>query len=405
MALVTVLHPAQSQIAQDKHRFRVVCAGRRLGKTTLAVFDMLCKAIAENDRRVYYVSPTFQQSRDIAWQELKRAAQNTIVNVNETRLELEVRTQRGGTSSIWLRGWEAVETLRGQHADLIVVDEVASMRNFWTGWHEVLRPMLADTKGEVLFISTPKGFNHFYDLFNKEKEDKDFKSFRFTTYDNPFIPVEEIEKAKSELPADQFAQEFLADFRKRTGLVYPEFDRQTMVFTTGTGPKTRTLKLAGIDWGYTNPCAVLEIVRDADNHFWVLSEWYKPGQTTDQIIEWARSLRAEHYYPDPAEPDRVDALQRAGCPVRDVSKDVIAGIDSVRMLFRQRRLHIHSSCVNLINELETYSYKEKRPNSNEPEEPIKENDHALDALRYVIHMQSPSLTNLPNKTVVVRHGY
>lgn len=73
---------------------------------------------------------------------------------------LPVKDEHGNEllSQIILRGWEAVETLRGQSFDFLVLDEVASMRNFWMGWNEVLSPTLTDRAGDALFISTPKGF-------------------------------------------------------------------------------------------------------------------------------------------------------------------------------------------------------------------------------------------------------
>jgi phage terminase large subunit-like protein len=164
------LHSAQDEVARDTHRFRVLCCGRRWGKTTLAVEEIKGVALSK-DARIAYIAPTFQQARDIAWQMLIKELKPITKKVNESRLELEVVNLKGGTSSIALRGWEAIETLRGQFFDFIVIDEVASMRNFNVYWHEVVRPTLTDTKGQVMFISTPKGFNHFYDLFNtKERE-------------------------------------------------------------------------------------------------------------------------------------------------------------------------------------------------------------------------------------------
>ena len=62
-----------------------------------------------------------------------------------------------------------------------MIDEIASMRNWWINWQEVIRPTLTDTKGEGLFISTPKGFNHWYDIYNLEAKDSDYKSFHFTS--------------------------------------------------------------------------------------------------------------------------------------------------------------------------------------------------------------------------------
>ena len=114
-------------------------------------------------------------------------------------LELEVKTINGGKSIIQLRGWESVETLRGQQFDFMVIDEVAMMRNFWLNWQEVLLPTLLIRKGSVMFISTPKGFNHFYDLYNTENTDKDFKSFHFTSYDNPYADREELERQRAKI--------------------------------------------------------------------------------------------------------------------------------------------------------------------------------------------------------------
>src|SRR5574337_1352941 len=169
------LTQAQSEIVRDTHRFRVINAGRRFGKTELAAWEMKGYAVMRKDTRIAYIAPTFQQARDIAWQTLKRNCQDAIVNVNETRLELTLRNRHGGAGTIWLRGWESIETLRGQRFDFIVLDEVASMKNYWSAWQEVIRPTLTDTKGDAMFISTPKGFNHFYDLCLLESQDKDYK--------------------------------------------------------------------------------------------------------------------------------------------------------------------------------------------------------------------------------------
>lgn len=379
------LHSAQAEIAKDTHRFRVVCCGRRFGKTTLAVLEMVAKAIYGNDRNICYIAPTYAQARDIAWQDLKKICQPVAHKINESRLEIVLNTTKGGTSTISLRGWESIETLRGQKYHFIVVDEIASMRNWLSNWQEVIRPTLTDFKGDALFISTPRGFNHFYDIYNLEHKDTDYKSFHFTSYDNPFIPFEELEKAKLELTEDRFAQEYMADFRKTQGLVYKEFDRTRHIFTdTIINEIDRT---SPIDWGYTNPASAYLIRKDSDRNYWISDEFYKTQQTTQQIIEHVKSLRPTKVYPDPAEPDRNEEARKAGLNIREVSKDIEAGINCVRELLKQNRLHIHSSCVHLINEFETYAYPEKKPDHNENEVPIKENDHGLDAIRYDLYMQ------------------
>jgi PBSX family phage terminase large subunit len=380
-----ILTPSQSIIATDLHRFRVVNCGRRFGKTTLAVLEMIAKAVYGNNRQVCYIAPTYQQARDIAWQELKKLARPAINKVNESRLEIILNTTNGGTSSIMLRGWESIETLRGQKFDFIVVDEIASMRNWDINWEEVIRPTLTDVKGDVLFISTPKGFNHFYDLFNKESKDTDYKSFHFTSYDNPHLPVEELNKAKTELTEDRFAQEYMADFRKTEGLVYKEFDRSRHV--VGTLPEHFDEVIAGIDFGFTNPTAVIHIGRTGDDNYIATQEWYKTGRTEEQIADYVQSCNFNRVYPDSEAPSAIEVLNRRGIAVVEVvkNKDSIQnGINRVRQLLKMGKLHVHSSCVNLITEFETYAYPAKKPDHNEYENPIKENDHALDALRYAL---------------------
>jgi PBSX family phage terminase large subunit len=385
-----MLTSAQKQIANCKNRFRVINCGRRFGKTTLATLEIVGKAVMNENQRIAYVAPTYQQARDIAWNEIKRHLppdSSANPEYNESRLEIKVNTG----STIVLRGWESIETLRGQAFDYIVIDEVAMMRNFWSNWQEVIRPTLTDTRGKVMFISTPKGFNHFYDLYNLATKDNDYASFHFTSYDNPFLPVEELNKAKQELTEDRFAQEYLADFRKTEGLVYKEFDRTKHIYKDI--PINSVLYFAGIDFGFTNPCAVISIKKDNDNKFYVTKEWYKTGKTEDEVAEYVASCKFNLAYPDPEAASAIETLRRHKIGLREVTKgkdSIRTGISIIRELFKQNRLFIHESCENLVYELETYSYPDKKDLHNEEENPIKENDHALDALRYALSMQVTS---------------
>jgi PBSX family phage terminase large subunit len=372
-------HDAQKEISKDTHRMRVVLCGRRFGKTTLAVYEMLGRALSKKGANICYIAPTIQQARDIAWQQLKELALPITVKSKEApSLELEV-SNKFGTSSIKLRGWESIETLRGQAFDFLVLDEVATYRNFWVGWHEVLRATLTDNQGDCLFIGTPKGFNHFYDLYNTK--DEDYKSFNFTSYDNPFISREELDKIREEISEDRFAQEYLADFRKTEGLVYKEFERSRHV--KEYSPIGNEEVIVSVDFGYTNPSAVLKAYKHGDRYH-IAEEWYKTRMSTGQIVDAIKSFNPIKVYPDPAEPDRIQELNDAGLFVCSVSKDIEAGIDKVRELLKQGRLTISPQCVNLIYEFETYCYPDTKGERNPSETPIKKNDHALDSLRYLL---------------------
>ena len=385
------LTPAQSVIISDEHRFRTLVCGRKFGKTTTASEEIAACAFSKNERRVIYIAPTLDDARRLMWERLKKIFKNCTEKNNETRLELLVPTQDGGTSNIFLGSWEKVENYRGDEFDLAVFDEVQDYREFWLGWRNAMRPTLTPRRGSALFMGTPKGFNHLYDLFMMDKEEEAFKSFHFTTYDNPYIPKEEIEEAKRQLTEDSFAQEYLADFRKMEGLVYKEFDRRKHVVNEEW--EVFDKRFAGVDFGTTNPCGIPTILKDKDGRYLVSDEIYERGLTDAAIADRVAAEGFNEVYPDPESPGGIKELKDKGVNVRDVKKgkdSVKNGINVVRELFKANRLFIHARCKNLIWELETYAYPDKRPLHNEEENPIKENDHLLDALRYALVMEMPA---------------
>lgn len=383
-----LLHQTQDQVASDRHRFRVLRCGRRWGKTSLAAEEIKGIAIAKPSR-IAYIANNYQQARDIMWEFLKKELRGAVIGTNEQRLEIRVRTIKDGESLIVLRGWESVENLRGQAFDFLVLDEVAMMRNFWVNWQEVLRPTLTDRRGQTLFASTPKGFNHFYDLCNLELTDDEFKSFHFSSWDNPHLPQDELEKARETLPPDRFAQEYEASFQKTQGLVYKEFLREKHLYETL--PEGTYQKLGAIDPGYRNPAAVLD-ARWNNEKLYIEDEWYKRERTDVQIAEYVALCKFQAVYPDPENAGFIEELRLKRLNVKEVIKgpgSVASGIQSVRELLIRGDLKINKRCVNLIAEFEMYSYEEEVNERNERENPIKANDHALDALRYLVSSLLP----------------
>ena len=261
------LHKTQSIVAKDNHDYRVVCCGRQWGKTTLAVMEMVACAYSKGGKEIAYFATTFDQARNIAWSMLKDMARSAFAKPpNESRLELTIKTQDGGESRITLRGFENVETARGQQFDLLVIDEVAQMRNWDYAWQAILEPTLAFRRGKALFISTPYGRNHFFKMYEKGQIANDnYKSWRFKSEENPFLPKERIAQAKKDSTEDYFAQEYLADFRKFTGLVYKEFNRETHVIEPFELMPRHTI-YRGFDFGSTNPTVCLWIAVDGDDN-------------------------------------------------------------------------------------------------------------------------------------------
>lgn len=413
------LTPAQQRITNDSSRFRVVCCGRRFGKTTLALYEMVGADLSRAGAKVAYLALNFGQARDIAWVELKRIVEPVLVEANESRLEITVLSKEGGKSTIYLKGWESVESLRGMAFDFLVLDEVASMRNFWESWEEVLRPTLTDRLGQVLFISTPKSFNHFHELFQKEQADTNYKSFHFTSYDNPHLDPAELDAARKELPEDRFAQEYMADFRRLEGLVW-NIPRESVL--DASDALVERLKaypdrvVAGIDWGFEHPAAIV-VLYVKEGAYLVADEWCQSGKSMAEIIEVAKDLKKKHgitmWFPDSARPDLIDEFKRASFSCGETSKDVVLGLSHVAGLVHQKRLFVVNSCSGLLNEMDRYQWEKGVDGRPHKERPIKIQDDLCDALRYALmgyrtnepkrltpvqRLMSPRLEHKPKQT-------
>lgn len=224
------LHNFQRNVVSNSARFKIIRAGRRSGKSTFALEEMCYTAVTGKDRNIFYICPTMVQARQIIWEALKSRL-GGIGETNEARLEMKVPTTDGGYSKIFVSGFESRENFRGLKAHLIVFDELDTMRDFFIGWQEIFRPALTDTAGRAIFIGTPKKENPNLRRLEKIAEvDKDYAFFQFRTEDNPFIPKEEIEKARQELDYSTFRQEFLAEYVENQGSLF-KYDALVDVFS------------------------------------------------------------------------------------------------------------------------------------------------------------------------------
>lgn len=265
------LKPPQSVVFQSNARFRVLVAGRRFGKTFLAMTE-LCRAAWNPGRLVWYVAPTYRQTKRIAWRPLKEMTRPYWRSrPNETDLRIELIT--GGT--ICLRGADNYDSLRGDGLDFLVLDEYASIAR--EAWPEVLRPALADRVGRALFIGTPHGYNHFHDLHEKARKEPDWEVFQFTTEQGGNVSRDEIEKATRELDERTYRQEFQASFENfTTGMVYYPFSRTENVRPRQYDP--RLPLFWSLDFNINPMCSVIG-QRDGDRVN-ILAELVLPDSNT-----------------------------------------------------------------------------------------------------------------------------
>jgi predicted phage terminase large subunit-like protein len=220
MDLQVSLLPWQQEVFNDKTRFKVIPAGRRVGKSQFAAWKLIIEGLANTvgNAQVLYVAPTQGQAREIMWDMLLDLGRDVIKTSHVNNLQI---TLINGTK-ISLKGADRPETMRGLKIAFLVMDEYADMKP--EVWEQILRPALSDLQGEAIFIGTPMGRNHFFELYQYAElgNDDEWIGYTFTTYDNPTIPKSEVEAAKKSMSSFSFRQEFLASFESIGSEIFKE---------------------------------------------------------------------------------------------------------------------------------------------------------------------------------------
>lgn len=379
------LHHKQGIVFQDTSRFKVLATGRRFGKTVLACIILFIHAI-EKERGIYWVvNPTFRQSKQNTWKILIDLIPPEVLAKKPNETELSFSFKNG--SEIVLKGADNPDSLRGSGLDGLVVDEFASIRNVNRVWQEVLRPTLTDKQGWCLFISTPKGKDAFWDLWMKGQRGEDgYKSWRFKTEDNPYIPRSEIKEAKEQLNERYFRQEYEASFEDFTGLIYPEFSETKHVFNE-LPIDAHWERVGAIDPAITGTFAALFGAFDENGVCYVFGEYYERDRRVSEVVEIIKG-QCDRWLGDPAGRHKTfnrngqlysifDEFLEYGLQLEPADNDVDSGINRVAEYFKADKIKIHASCKNLIEELLIYHWSEEKETSSgimKPK-PYKSRDH------------------------------
>ena len=395
------LSEAQTTVANDTHRFRVLVSGRRFGKTTLGIRE-ICKAAKEPNTVCFAVCPSYRQAKNVWWLKLKKKlfSLHWIDKINEA--ELTIYLKNG--SQISLKGAENYDSLRGNRVDMLVMDEVADIKP--EAFFESLRPTLSDSQGKALFLGTPKGRNWFYDLYVNEDQDQEWKSWLFTTEQGGFVPTEELESARKLLDQRTYEQEYQASFVNFSGVIYYSFERKLSVekfteYNTDKGEWPEILHV-GCDFN-VDPMSAVVMYKTSDSTYHIIDEIRLFGSNTNELVDEikVRYPKSKIWaYPDPAGRQRktsaggmtdIIILQNAGFVVKAPNRhpSVRDRINSVNSLLCNsqgvRRLRVDPRCKYTIECLERQTYKE---GSQQPDKDSG-HDHMNDALGYAVHMLEP----------------
>ena len=386
----------QQTIAQDNTRFKVVVAGRRFGKTFLSIRE-IARAARWPNKTVWYIAPTRQQAKGIAWEPLKEklSSLNWIAKINES--ELTIKLVNG--SEIAIKSSEQLDSLRGRSLSFCVVDEFCDCHA--SLWSEILRPSLSDQRGGALFIGTPKaGADWAKELYDRSGIIKGWKSFSYTTIEGGNVSADEIEQARIDLAPKVFRQEYEASWENFAGAIFTEFGDHNIQEIKK--PSANEMIHIGMDFNITPGSAVVgRIVKDTIE---VYDEIYIDNSNTSEMIDEIRRRYPTNpitVYPDPAGQQRktsangntdIKLLEMAGFTVRYHRSHPLVRdrINAGNSLFFKRedgqvRFKIDPACKVTIRCLKNWAYKEgtMAPDKNSGF------DHGCDALTYWIEYIFP----------------
>ena len=405
-------HEGQRKVheALEKVRIVVACCGRRWGKSMAAAKEAEA-LVSQPDKNVWIVAPTYSTSERIfriVYDDLiiKHNLPTRRKSLNDQYIEFEWGSRIEGKSA------EHPESLIGAGNHLVIIDEASKM-NLKKIFEMYLRPTLSDTKGKCLMISTPEGYDAFYEYFLYAKKSDMWDSFNSPSWENHHsFPLGEKDpdliEAKESMTKEVFDQEFKGEFTALAGRVYSDFSRQSHV---GNFPYNPMLPVfLGVDFGYRMPAVIFfqtgRIGDKGEDHIFIIDEILHEKNL--KISELCAAIQKKKYrisrvFGDPAGYQMQSSVgmgeadifrQIMGLPVisrRDkYSRSIASGISHVRQYMMtadgEIRLHIDHKCTGIVEDLEAYRYPDHKENSTLKNEPLKNgyNDHGADALRYGI---------------------
>ncbi len=389
----------QKNVIKDDSRFRVLITGRRFGKTFVAINE-IAKFASIPNKKIWYVAPSYRQAKAICWGVLKEKMiyHKWVKSINHSDLTLTLKNN----SQITLRGSDNESSLRGVGLNFLILDEFQDINK--TAWYEVLRPTLSDTEGHALFCGTPRGFGNWsYDLYKMGENNKDWKSFQYTTLEGEQVSEDEIEQAKQDLDLRTFQQEYEATFVNYSGMIYYNFSRDKNIIEK-YNKNTGVLHI-GLDFNVDPMSAVVCIIEN--DRIFVVDEIQIYSSNTNEMCDEIKTRYKNKQivvYPDPSARQRKTSaggltdlaiLKNNGFDVRCRStaplvRDRINAVNSkLKNVNGKNSLFIVKFCKNAIKSIERQIYKEGT------HIPDKDSgyDHMNDALGYLIEYLYPLKRN------------
>jgi hypothetical protein len=350
-------HPGQRALHDSSARFRIATCGRRWGKT-FACVNELAKFSWENPRtNTMWVSPTYRQSRiahRLVLQHFKGAIESSTKNPMEVVWKNGTLTQFNST--------DQADNLRGESCHFMILDECAMIE--YEAWTNILRPMLTDTNGRAIMVSTPRGMNWFHAMHLRgyDPEYADYESFTFPTSSNPYIPEEEVEEVKKSIPEDVFKQEYLAEFLEDGGAVFKKVDQ--CIQGTHEEPQKDKHYIIGFDVAKHHDHSVAVVINNATGHVVQLDRFSRMDYNLQikRVERLAKKYNNAKIFVDSTgvgDPIYEELKNKTGLPVEGVvfsNKKKQQLIEHLAVRLERKEVTFPNIPV-LVNELKAYQYE------------------------------------------------
>lgn len=356
--------------------------GAGSGKSYSTAQHVILRALEENNKRILITRKTLPALRVSCLQLMKDLLSEYEIPYELNKSELEMKI---GSNQILFKSLDNPEKIKSSEFNYIWAEEATELTH-----QDYLQLRLRlrrknELKNQLIMTLNPIDQFHWIRTQVLDVPNKDVASFQSNYKMNPFLSKEYIEQLEglAEIDENYYRIYALGEWGVLQNLIYSNWD------VVNKMPEDYDEVIYGLDFGYVNPTVLLEI-RIKENEIWVKEIIYQSHLTNAELIDLLKEKidRNVSIYADSAEPQRIEEIYQAGFNVYPSEKNVQFGINRVK----QYKLHILEDSVNLIKEIRSYKWKEDKE-GRILEEPVKFNDHAMDAMRYAL--ASLQKTNRP----------
>lgn len=391
----------QATILSSKKRFKVVCAGRRFGKSWLSGAAIMGQMANHPKSVVWYVAPTRGMAKKIMWDTWLNEYIPKEYIAEKNKLDMTIRFING--SVLYVLSSDNPDSLRGSGVDLMILDECCEMKE---GTYDVLRPVLSDkyVQGRALFVSTPNGHNWFYRLYQRGIENpEEYDVFQYTTIEGGNVDEQEIESARRDMSPKMFAQEYLASFETLSNRVYENYSRTENVCEVEDWWGRSGDIHVGIDFNVNPMTAAIAVEQERNLIFF--DEIVEPNSSTQVLCQTIKRRYPNvhvYAYPDPTGKKRQTSarvgvtdftiLKSNGFTVCSPfapysTRDKFNSFNTALLDASGNRsvFFAKNKCPKLKSALEGYCYKE----NGEDTDKSQGFDHITDAAAYLVAYRKP----------------